>query len=383
MKMFLSSDLKALIDHPVGTCVSLYMPMHLSGGDVQQDPIRLKNLVSQAEKSLVAAGHKPAAAKQLLAPAHELLASDLFWRQHCSGLALFVAPEFFKYYRLPVKVEELVLVNDRFHVKPLVKLVSNDGRYFVLALSMNKVRLLDATQYSVREIILTDAPDNLEDSLPESVHERQLLFHSEGPRAGGNQGSVYYGAGPGSEDNKDNLTRYFRQIDKVMSNYKKGRRVPMVLAGVDYLLPLYREVNSHFPLLDQGVVGNPDTLSAEQLRDKAWQVVEPYFSKGRETAARTYRDLDNGSRATNEVAQAVIAAMQGKVDTLFVPSGGQQWGRVDTATGSVEMHPVRQAHDIDLLDFATVQTLTKNGAVYVVEPGQVPGGGPIAAIYRF
>lgn len=383
MKTLMTADLRELVDHPVGTCVSLYMPMHRTGNETQQDPIRLKNQLHDAEKALIAAGQKPDDAQQLLAQAHTLLDNDLFWRQHCSGLALFAAPGFFKYYRLPATVESLTTVADRFHIKPLLGLVSNDGRFFVLALSLNKIRLLDATQHSVREITLGQAPDSLADSIPASGHERQLQFHSEGSAALGKAGTAYYGTGPGTEDNKDNITRYFRLVNKALHEYMLGKRAPLVLSGVEYLLPLYREVNSHFPLMETGIPGSPDTVSAETLRDKAWGIVEPYFNQGRERAANAYRELGGTMRTTNEVAKAVIAAMQGKVDTLFVPQNIHFWGRVDGATGTVELHTTRQAEDQDLLDFATIQTITKNGAAYVVDAEHIPGGGPVAAVYRF
>ena len=37
----------------------------------------------------------------------------------------------------------------------------------------------------------------------------------------------------------------------------------------------------------------------------------------------------------------------------------------------------------DLLDLAAVQTLLHGGTIYAVEPEQVPGGGPLAALFRY
>ena len=59
-------DWKLLLEKPPGTCVSLFMPTHRSGPEVQQDPVRLKNLLRQAEGRLVAApagGAAPMAAQ--------------------------------------------------------------------------------------------------------------------------------------------------------------------------------------------------------------------------------------------------------------------------------------------------------------------------------
>lgn len=382
MKTLSTADLKALIDQPAGTCVSMYLPMHRSG-DLQQDPIRLKNALQKTEKELTAAGQKSDDVKSLLAPAYALLADDHFWREHASGLAMFAAPSFFKYYRLPSSVEELSVVSDRFHVRPLVQILSNNGRFLVLALSLNNIRLLDAGQFDVHEIQLEDAPDDLKDSLPGEHHERQLQFHSEGSKIMGKSGTVFYGAGSVDTEEKINITRYFRQVDKALHKWLNGRTEHMVLAGVDHLLPLYHEVNKYPRLLQKGVTGSPDLISSEALRDKAWAIVEPHLHEHRDRAATAFKELGGGTKTTSEVVEAVIAAMQGRVESLFVRSDLQIWGSVDAATGTVELHPTKQKNDHDLLDYATIQTILKNGAVYVVDAAGMPGDGPVAAVYRF
>jgi hypothetical protein len=45
--------------------------------------------------------------------------------------------------------------SDRFHLKPLLPLLTGDGRFYILALSQNQVRLLQGTRYSVRGLYLS------------------------------------------------------------------------------------------------------------------------------------------------------------------------------------------------------------------------------------
>jgi len=42
-----------------------------------------------------------------------------------------VASDLFRYYRLSLLFEELVVVTDRFHLKPLLPLLSGDERFMV------------------------------------------------------------------------------------------------------------------------------------------------------------------------------------------------------------------------------------------------------------
>ena len=67
--MFTRSDLEALMDASPSPGVSLFMPTHVRGSEIRQDPIRLKTLLAEARDALEAAGLDRGAAEALLAPA--------------------------------------------------------------------------------------------------------------------------------------------------------------------------------------------------------------------------------------------------------------------------------------------------------------------------
>jgi hypothetical protein len=152
------NDLEMLVQHPRSPCVSLYMPTHRSGPETQQDPIRLKNLIRQAEQRLVGTGMRRRDASEILQPARRLLEDEAFWRHQSAGLALFLRTEWFRWYRLPLTFEELVVVSDRFHVSPVLPLLTGDGRFFVLALSENEARLLAGTRFNVQVVNVPGLP---------------------------------------------------------------------------------------------------------------------------------------------------------------------------------------------------------------------------------
>ena len=186
MNVLTRNNLKLLMEVHQGPCVSVFMPMHRSGPETQQDPIRLKNLIREAEENLIARGLRAPEAKELLGPAEKLL-RDGFFRQHQSdGLAMFLSLGVFHCYLLPFVFEELVIVTDRFHIKPLLPLLTGDGRYFILALSQNKVRLLQSTHYSVSELDLGDVPENLAETLRDDDSWKDLHMHSGLSRGRGN-----------------------------------------------------------------------------------------------------------------------------------------------------------------------------------------------------
>jgi hypothetical protein len=112
--------------------------------------------------------------------------------------------------------------------------------------------------------------------------------------------------------------------------------------------------------------------------------VEPVFTQSRDGAARRYRAAaGRGQGAVSGAVEALQAALDGRIDTLFVPAGQQQWGTADPQTHDVAVHSGRRPGDEDLLDRAAVQTLLTSGTVYVVAPEEIPGPGPVAALLRY
>ena len=87
--------------------------------------------------------------------------------------------------------------------------------------------------------------------------------------------------------------------------------------------------------------------------------------------------------ATNDLKQAILAAYDGRVSTLFVATGVQQWGQFDPERRKIRLYKERRPGVQDLLDFVTANTLTKGGNVYAVEPEQVPGETSVAALFRY
>lgn len=115
------------------------MPTHRTGQDIQQGPIRLKNLLGVAEKMLLAKGVRHPEVQQLFQEAETLFAEGGFWQRQREGLALFLSPDMFRRYRLPLEFDEMVMVAERFHLKPLFPILSSDNIFYVLALSQNEI----------------------------------------------------------------------------------------------------------------------------------------------------------------------------------------------------------------------------------------------------
>jgi hypothetical protein len=388
MDILTRTELELLMRKEQQWCVSIYMPTHRTGVDVQQDPIRLKNLLGEAEKHLSDRGMGRRDVQKMLEPASVLLQDSDFWQHQSDGLAIFLSSNGIRRYRLPLNFEEFVTVMDHFHIKPLLPLFTGDGQFYILALSQNEIRLLLGTRHSVSQIDIGQVGGSLAEAIPSDNHQMNLQLHSSGSTGGmsGAGSAIFHGQGGGSDENdKNELLRYFRLVSEGLTEFLHGDRVPLVLAGVEYLLPIYKEANTYPNLMDGVIKGNPDLLGADELHKSAWDIVEPHFQVAQEEAVSYYQQLSGqaSERAADTLEKIVPAASDGRIETLFIATGVQLWGVFNPNTNEIEHHAQMESGDESLLDLAAVQTYLKGGTVYAVEPDKVPGGTSAAAVLRY
>ncbi len=122
--------------------LSLYQSTHRRHPENQQDPIRFRGLVNHL-KQLLLKNHPPAQVSALLEP-FEVLARDTeFWNHTLDGLAVFAAPGWFRVIGLRRTVQELTVVADSFHTKPLRRILQTADRYQVLGLNLHEIKLYE------------------------------------------------------------------------------------------------------------------------------------------------------------------------------------------------------------------------------------------------
>ena len=136
-------------------------------------------------------------------------------------------------------------------------------------------------------------------------------------------------------------------------------------------------------MLEEGITGNPATLTVEELHEQAWRLVGPRFSAKRTEAAERYHALTSGEKTSNRLAEVVLAAVDGRIETLFLAKGVRQWGSFDAEARAIHLHDAAGPDNEDLFDLAAVQTYLNGGAVYVVESDEIPGDDNLAAIFRY
>lgn len=377
MDRFSQTELRSLIEQAQGECVSIYLPTHRVKEEAQQDPIRLKNLLRDAERNLAGRDYDAAAAREILQPAFDLLEDRSFWQHQGQGLALFLGKGFMRHFRLPIRVEERVVLAEQFCLHPLFSLLNGDGEFYLLALSLNELRLFRGSRFGLEPMVLKGAPGSLADVTARYELQQQIQVHS------GGRGDLHFGHGDPTEIRKDFLMKYFREVDSAIRETLGQERTPLMLAGVESNMPLYHEANTYMNLLQEGVPGNPDELQPDELHRQAWEIIAPRFRQRQREAAAAYERLAGTGRTAGAIASILLAAYHGRVESLFIPVGRSIWGRFDPETGTVTLSDEPGPGIADLTSLAAIHTYTQKGAVYAVEPDEMPRNEEVAAVFRY
>lgn len=369
----MQDDVRMLLSPPPGPCVSIYLPAHPVGAGDEPARIHLKNLLRQAAERL----GEPAA-ENVLASAYALVdgTPDFdFWRHQDEVLALFLAPGFFRYVSIPFPVDERLEVGERFIIRPLLPLLGG-GTFYVLALSQKEVRLLEVADSNIRRVDLEGVPRSLEEALGEQLTGRLFQTHTASPAALGQRGAIVHGRGSGDEDVKAEAMRFLQRVDAGLASKLPDRNVPVVLAGVEYLQAIYREVSRLAAIAAEGITGSPEHLGDDALAQRARPLAEVFFTEDRRRNAERLEHLEGMDRTSLHITEILPAARDGRVSVLFVSTEADLRGSFGS---DGRIHPGEE----DLLDLAAAWTLDQGGTVYAVPRSEVPEGADVAAIFRY
>ncbi|WFA09472.1 hypothetical protein [Tissierella sp. Yu-01] len=390
MDILTVQDLQELINKDSKLFISIYLPTYSSGVDIRQNHIKFKQLLREAEAELYNMGMTKKDIEGFLEPAKILITETKFWQEQGDGLAFFIHSDGIKHYRLPIGFQETVKIDQKIYIKPLLPLFTGNGQFNILALSKNQVRLFRCTRQNVQEIELQDAPD--------SMHDMQVDDDLDSPRrdlalrssrnVGKNQ--LTYNNVTQAQSNEDDyerneLTRFFRAIDESLVDMHEGDIVPLILAGVEYLIPIYREKSKYPYIVEDFIRGNPELLNGEELHKLAWEIVEPLFNKDKKLAEDKYKQYQGQRNKlfANSLERIIPAAYSGQIESLFLDNRIQQWGKFDLENNKVEIHEEPKVGDEDLIEYVSLLTLSRGGRVYSVSSDEIPDGSDVAAVLRF
>jgi hypothetical protein len=365
-------------------CVSIYLPMHKAGKEQNEHlaQANLQHCIKEVQKTLSEYQFSKEESDNYLKPVKQLIDNIDLWRNPSDGLAIFLDTKELVYYTIPIPFETKIYVADHFYLKPLLPLYSNDGLYYVLELSMDHVKLHEASKHTFNELFIEDfAPNKLEKAVGFDFKPKMLQFRSGQSPHGS---ALFHGYGEGKDDDKKEILAYFNAIDDGLKKMIGESKAPLVIASVDKLLPIYKQVNSYSNLFDSNISGNPELWNKTKLHEESWKLVQPYFEKTKQEKLNQFKDLYHTQKTTLEVTDTVSAAINGKIDTLFIEDHTDVYGIYNKENEHLSIDKQKKVSNASLLNLSALHTIKQGGKVFLLKPEEMPvKGEPLSALLRY
>ena len=259
---------------------------------------------------------------------------------------------------------------------------------YLLHLQKDDVKLYEATQYTIGEVEVSDlTPDRLEDRVGYDYEEKHRKHKTQRNSVGVNPSGVstQHGYDAANRDDKNELLRFFRAVDKGIYEVLHNETVPLVVACQDAYFPIYQEASRYKYLYPKVVPGNPeaDHDNVFSLHAAALDTLEPHFRKEREEKMTEFNEL-NPSRTSTSISEIIPAIYEGKVDTLFLQNREDIWGNYNENMASVDVHDEKRNGSVSLMNLAAIKVIEQNGKVYLIENEFMPDkNSKMNAVYRY
>ncbi len=387
MKIFNNQQFKKLHETTGNTVLSFFIPTQRHSTDgYKTDKLHLKNLLSKAESELVKIkGLEEKEAKEHLRPANELLENYDFWKYNAGLLAIYIIDGELEYFRLPLpQTESSYFIGKRPFLLPLIPELNDDGQYYLLLLNLDRIRLYEANRDSIYEIDID--PEEVAVSFTEEESEMENMGNLQAQSNVGEGGAMFHGHGDGSdEEKKVTILNYFHRMTNMLEPLLNQRPLPLFLAGVDYLIPLFQEASKYNALKKGHVSGAFTGEDIKALHKKSWGIAGPYFDENREERVEDFRKKKAMQLALdNDSAKIIKASISGGVDTLFLNTSHRHlWGTFNETNYSLSFDDCPTGHNHCLIDLAAAHVINNGGKVYFLSPDKMPKESQMVATLRY
>lgn len=287
-------DLKKFAENVSENCVSIILNTHRTSPDNKKDSINLKNLVKEAENRLLADESKRDA--QFLIKRVRELEAKIDHSKNLESLVIFVNEEVAEYTRLPISVEDRVIIDETFATRDIVRALRTNTNYLVLVLSRQKVRLIEAINDKVvREI-----------GKPFPIENTKLYSTNRAEQSNATR--------------QTNLVaEFFNRIDKEVNKLRKENPIPVLIcseeSNYNEYLKIADERNSIF---DTYLNQNRIEQKAHHIIEEAWKIVKEYTENKNKLRKEELKKAVGTGLFLADVNEIWKAANQSKIQTLFI-----------------------------------------------------------------
>lgn len=338
--------------------VTIYMNTNRTFPENNKDSINLKNLITEVDKRIQKEyGEKETT--QIISKLKEF-ASDFNHNYNLDSLIIFVSSDFLEFIRLPVKVKDSVIIDNKFAIKVLLRSILQTKNYFILCLSRKVVRLIEAINDGVISEI-KDANFPIEnDSYLESDDIKKAWANVHDNHA------------------KD----FFNKADKMFIEYNKSKK-PVVLAGDVRNISYYKEIADNKNIIVGQIEGNYDETKAHEIVKHAYGVVLNYVSQEQEIALEELDTAKKEQKLLTDINDIYTAAKEGRGFKLFVEKNYIQPAIIENNRIILKVNPSGSDINDDVINEIIELIVNNGGDVLFLEVNKLKSYDKIALVTRY
>lgn len=366
-----------ILDLTEGPFVSIYIPTKRANTEARDNSVRYKNQLKNVEIELGKVLDKKEF-DALFTTLKDLGNDKDFWNNQLDGLGILAAKDQCVAFKLQREVKEFSSVSDSFYIKPLLNAYQTDDSYQILALNKNDFKLFEGNRYAIREIFLP--PDE-----KKSFKEVVGAFYEEGNQSAitlGASGKTLFGGIGGStrDEGAIDVEKYFRYVDRyVDENHSKKTELPLILATFTEYHAEFAKLSHNSYLMKEGIKKDPQSLSPDDLKAAAWDILEPLYYSSIEKLYSKFelaKSRENGSSDISEVARA---ALESRVDVLLINLDKIVPGKI---SANSERLLIEEANG-DMLNDLALLALKQKAKVFVVPEDRMTAETGVMSIFRY
>lgn len=276
-------------------CVSIILNTHRTRPDNQKDEIKLKNLAQEVESRL-----NENYDKRFSLPILENLnkaVSSINHNFNLESLVIYANSDFAEFTRLPIEVEDRVVIDYSFATRDLIRAMHNESAYYVLVLSRQQARLIEAYGDKVVKELKGEFPMS------------NSLYATDKVKLSTNKG-------------QDNLIEeFFNRVDKNVLASIKNHNLPLLLVTDTRNFSHYQKIADKKEFIIGHINGNKDNDAAQKIVLDAWQAVLPLIKEKNASRITELKKAVSQGKFLSDINEIWNALQYGKGETLFVKCG--------------------------------------------------------------
>lgn len=346
---------EALISARDEPCVSLYLSNPRA--PLQDFQIRFKKLLGEASELLDKTyGEKTR---------HDLLNSFHDFQPEMAprarGIAFFRSATLNGFVPLQEEPKDVAVVSNSFHIKPMVNLVQGREKYLIAHFQKDRIKLFEGNSERVR-------------------------FVTNISRAGSGPQPVRL-----DRESKDRVSKkrpqmmpFMKQAKKVIEQRMDGQRMPLILSGSEQMRNLFFDLFKFPQLLQRDLRVHIDQESLDEIHARIWPEVRSIFEGKEDDLLDEFGTFLSKGFATDDLAAVAKAAVEGRIQILFIAKGVTLWGVLNRNSGEFELHERQEdGFDDDILDDIGEEVMRRRGQTFAVDLRRMPTKSPVAAVLRW